>query len=72
MLPLNHKRTTSSLVPPIFYVAKKFAIERYKAPHCQNKRQNVDPIENILKGIEIRDGVMNANLKVRRNEIALL
>jgi len=24
MMPLNHKRTTSSLVPPIFYVAKKF------------------------------------------------
>jgi len=24
MSPLNHKRTTSSLAPPIFYVAKKF------------------------------------------------
>ncbi len=23
MSPLNHKRTTSSLAPPIFYVAKK-------------------------------------------------
>jgi len=23
MLPLNHKRTTSSLAPPIFYVTKK-------------------------------------------------
>ncbi len=29
MLPLNHKRTTSSLAPPIFYVAKKLSIKRY-------------------------------------------
>jgi len=26
MLPLNHKRTTSSLAPPIFYVAKNLAL----------------------------------------------
>jgi len=26
MLPLNHKRTTSSLVPPIIFVANKSAI----------------------------------------------
>ncbi len=37
MSPLNHKRTTSSLAPPIFYVAKKLSIKRWKAPHyeCQ-------------------------------------
>jgi len=29
MLPLNHKRTASSLAPPIFYVAKNSAIKRY-------------------------------------------
>jgi len=34
MSPLNHKRTTSSLAQPIFYVAKKLAIKRSKAPHC--------------------------------------
>jgi len=28
MSPLNHKRTTSSLVPPIICVAKKLAIKR--------------------------------------------
>ncbi len=28
MLPLNHKRTASSLAPPIFYVAKNSAIKR--------------------------------------------
>jgi len=28
MLALNHKRTTSSLAPSIFYVAKKLAIKR--------------------------------------------
>jgi len=27
MSPLNHKRTTSSLVPPIFYVAKKWQLK---------------------------------------------
>jgi hypothetical protein len=27
MSPLNNKRTTSSLAPPIFYVAKKLAIK---------------------------------------------
>jgi len=33
MWPLNHKRTTSSLAPPIFCVAKKFAIKKEKVPH---------------------------------------
>jgi hypothetical protein len=33
MLPLNLKRTTSSLAPPIIYVAKNSAIKRYKVPH---------------------------------------
>jgi len=28
LLPLNHKRTESSLAPPIFYVAKNSAIKR--------------------------------------------
>jgi len=28
MLPLNHKRTTSSLASPIICVAKKLAIKR--------------------------------------------
>jgi len=28
MSPLNHKRTTSSLVPPIFYVTKKVGIKK--------------------------------------------
>ncbi len=28
MWPLDHKRTTSSLVPPMFYVAKNCAIKR--------------------------------------------
>jgi len=27
MSPLNHKRTTSSLAPPIFYVAKKWHLK---------------------------------------------
>jgi len=27
MLPHNHKRTTSSLAPPIFYVAKKWQLK---------------------------------------------
>ena len=36
MLPLNHKRTTSSLEPPIFYVAKYSAIKRQKASHCSH------------------------------------
>ncbi len=34
MLPLNQKRTTSSLVPPIICVAKKLVIKRQKAPNC--------------------------------------
>jgi hypothetical protein len=34
MLPLNHKKTTSSLVPPIIRVAKKRTIKRYKVLHC--------------------------------------
>jgi hypothetical protein len=34
MLPLTHKRITSSLAPPLFYVAKKLAIKRLKVPHC--------------------------------------
>ncbi len=29
MLPPNHKRTTSSLAPPIFYAMKNMAIKRY-------------------------------------------
>ncbi len=33
MLPLNHKWTTSSLAPPIFYVTKNLAIKRQKVPH---------------------------------------
>jgi len=33
MSPLNHKRTTSSLAPPITCVAKKLAIKRQKASH---------------------------------------
>jgi len=32
MLPLDHKRTASPLVPPIFYVAEKSAIKRQKDP----------------------------------------
>jgi hypothetical protein len=32
MLPLNHKRTTSSLAPPIFYVAKISAIKNRRLP----------------------------------------
>ncbi len=37
MSSLNHKRTTSSLAPPIFYVAKNSAIKRQNAPHYQIK-----------------------------------
>ncbi len=33
MSPLNHKKTTSSLAPPIICAAKKLAIKRQKAPH---------------------------------------
>ncbi len=29
MSPFNHKRTTSSLAPPIFYVAKNYAIKNW-------------------------------------------
>ncbi len=33
MLPLNHKRTTSSLASSIFNVANKLAIKRLTSPH---------------------------------------
>ncbi len=33
MSPLNHKRTTSSLAPPIICVAEKLGIKRQKVPH---------------------------------------
>jgi len=32
MLQLNHKRTTSSLAPPIFYVAKKWQLKDGRFP----------------------------------------
>ncbi len=34
MSPLNHKKYTSSLAPPIIYAAKQLAIKRWKVPHC--------------------------------------
>jgi hypothetical protein len=39
MSPLNHKRTTSSLAQPIFYVAKKITIKRFKDPHWTKHQQ---------------------------------
>ncbi len=42
MSPLNHRRTTSSLAPPIFYVAKKSAIKRQKDPHCLSILSTID------------------------------
>ena len=50
MLPLNHKRTTSSLVPPLFYLAKNSAIKRQKVPHWiwQNR-----PLKYYLKSIKL-------------------
>jgi hypothetical protein len=36
MLPLNHKNTTSSLVPPTFYVAKNCQLKQKKLPHFQS------------------------------------
>ncbi len=33
MLPRNHKRTTCSLAPPIFYATKNLATKRWKVPH---------------------------------------
>jgi hypothetical protein len=38
MLPLNHKRTTSSLAPPIFCVAKKIG----------NKKIEGSPLQMII------------------------
>jgi len=32
MSPLNHKRTTSSLAPPIFYVAKNWQLKDIRLP----------------------------------------
>jgi len=32
MLPLNHKRTTSSLAPPIFYLAKNHQLKDRRFP----------------------------------------
>jgi len=34
MSPLNHKRTTSSLAPPIFYVAKIWQLQDRRLPIC--------------------------------------
>jgi hypothetical protein len=33
MMPLNHKRTTSSLAPPTFYVAKNWQLKDRRLPN---------------------------------------
>jgi len=38
MSPLNHKRTTSSLAPPIFYVAKKLQLKDRRFPIVSTKK----------------------------------
>jgi len=67
MSPLNHKRATSSLAPPIFYVAKTLAIKRY-TPHCcagllgdcpqlpSDDRAGLD-VAKRGKGLRLRGGV---------------
>ena len=37
MSSLNHKRTTSSLAPPIFYVAKKWQLKDRRFPITPSK-----------------------------------
>jgi hypothetical protein len=41
MLPLNHKRTTSSLAPAIFYVTKNSAIKKIKSSSFDSKPQEL-------------------------------
>ncbi len=40
MSPLNHKRTTSSLAPPIFYAAKKWQLKDRRLPTVRFKPLN--------------------------------
>ncbi len=54
MLPLNHKRTTSSLVPPIFYVAKKFCNKKIEGSplrwiFCTFSYHATAPLEEACK-----------------------
>ncbi len=58
MLPLNHKRTTSSLAPP-FFVAKKLAIKRQKAPHLANYQTSQTNIAEYKSG---QNGTENNHL----------
>ena len=39
MLPLNHKRTTSSLAPPIFYVVKNLQLKDRRLPIARQKER---------------------------------
>jgi hypothetical protein len=41
MSPLNHKRTTSSLAPSIFWVAKNWQIKDRRLPIVKSVRKNV-------------------------------
>jgi len=49
MLPLKHKRTTISLAPPIFYVAKKLAIKKVEGPYCDSGHKGSH--QQILRGM---------------------
>jgi len=56
MLPLNHKRTTSSLAPPIFNVAKKLAKKIEGSPlldcHVWKSSLGSVPIEGHDLGVD--------------------
>jgi len=58
-LPLNHERTTSSLAPPIFYVAKNWQLEDRRLPiydsflmfqiESDPDRDTFEEMDNVLR-----------------------
>jgi len=52
MLPLDHKRTTSTLAPPIFYVEKKWQIKDrrfpFKIAHLARQLHMIDKLDGLL------------------------
>jgi len=61
MLPLNHKRTTSSLAPPIFYVAKNSAIKNRRLPI----RRFPDCSKRYLQGSVRHETLLNIYFGIR-------
>jgi hypothetical protein len=52
MLPLDHKRTTSTLAPPIFYVEKNWHIKDRRFPfeiaHLAGQLHMIDKLDGLL------------------------